>query len=163
MFDSNNTPILIEGKSLQNHIVMAFPYDKPLSDLQGKLQNYGRFIGNAVFSYGRDYGHPSGFEDEIKSALACRNIYPLYKRFSLTDGGSVLKHLCTLLWFEFERSNDYLDNKNKYESQYRYQDVNSMIELIKNHGFDYKFCSVKTARTSKEKKMKEIKNKIFKL
>jgi hypothetical protein len=30
IFDTSYTPVIIDGKSIQNYVVMAFPYDKPL-------------------------------------------------------------------------------------------------------------------------------------
>jgi len=155
MFDSNRTPVLIDGKTLQNHLVMSFPYDKPLSDLQDKLRNYARYIGNLVNSYGHTYGHTVGFEDEVKSATAYRLMETPYKRLSLSNVGGVLQHICSLLFLQYERSNDDSAKKIDYQKAFT-------LNLINDHGFSYGESSVNTARNSRKTVMLKVVNRFRK-
>jgi len=154
MFDSNrDAVVVVDGKPIQNHLVMIFPYDKPVPGLQDKLNDYARYIGNRVNTYVREYGHTSGYEDEIKNAVAYRNIAIPYTRLSLSDASSVLPHIYALLCFEYERSSDNSGNLKKQQKL-------DVYEMIKNHEIIYSIESVESVRKEKEDRMLNIMEKL---
>jgi hypothetical protein len=155
IYDSNRTPILIDGNKLQNHLVMVYPYDKPFPDLQEKLRKYGYFIGKMVRDYGTAYEHSPGYEDGVNIAIEYEKMNPPYKRVSLTNAGSVIKHICSLICLQFERSNDYTDKLKKHQTL-------EIFELIQNQGFSYSKCSVEIVRKKKKKNMLQIVNSFVK-
>lgn len=149
LFDSNRDAVVVDGKPILNHLVMMYPYDKPLPDLQEKLNDYARYIGNSVNAYIQEHGQASGYEDEIKNAVAYQNIPFPYKRLSLTDASSVLPNICSLLCFEYERSIDNADRSKKRQTL-------DVFEMIANQGFTYSSESVESVRKEKEKKMRKV-------
>ncbi len=149
LFDSNRTPVLVDGRPIQNHLVMIFPYDKPLPGAQEKLKDFARYIGNRVNVYVREYGDTEGYEKEIKEAVACKNIDLPYTRFSLVDSSSVLPQICSLLCFEYERSSENASHAKKRQSL-------DVYEMIKNHGFKFSIESVESARKDKKNKMNRV-------
>jgi hypothetical protein len=159
MFDSNRAPIIIDGKPLQNHLVMALPYDKPISDLQDNLRNYARYLGNEATSYSHTYSHIFEFEDTVNSAMEYRKLDIPYRKLALSNAGSVLQDICSLLCLQFERSS--IDKPKKYQLKKRQR--KDVHELIEGHGFKYKEETVETVRKNKEKNMLETVNRFLKL
>ena len=156
MLDSNHTQVIIDGESLQNHVVMAFPYDKPLPDLQDKVRNYTRFIGNRVYSYGKEHGHPSEYDEAVNNATKNRQEKSPYKRLTLTNAGSVIQSICSLLCLQLEQSDDYVHKAKKCHTL-------DIFELITEHEFVYKVSTVEKVRKSKENSMNNVVTKLFKL
>ena len=123
--------------------------------MQEKLRKYVHFIGTMVNNYGRTFGHSPGYEDGVNIAIAYEKMDPPYKRVSLSNAGSVIKHICTLICLQFERSNDYTDKQKKRQTL-------EIFELIQNHGFRYSMSSVEIVRKKREKNMLEIVNSFLK-
>ncbi|ASF45233.1 hypothetical protein [Methylovulum psychrotolerans] len=156
LYDSSVDSILIDGNSIQNHLVMIFPYDKPFPDLQDKLNSYASYISNRVETYGKNYGHSSEYEDEVKGVTAFINLKVPYKRLSLSDSSSILPHICALLCLRYERLIENSGRSKKRQSL-------DVYEIIKSLGIRYSIESVEKVRKYKEKNMINILKKLHNL
>jgi|GEM_PF-1653127 len=149
LFDSTTTPIVIDGKTVQNHLVMTLPYDKPLPNLANRLRNYQRYISNKIYSYAQTYGQSPEYETEVNTANLDRKIKNPYKKITVSDKGSILKHICTLLCLQYESSPEH---KNKLKKQL----LPDIMTLINNHGFSYSQDSVKKTSQVKDTEMTKV-------
>ncbi len=146
LFDTRYDPVLIDGKPLQNHCVLALPYDKPLPDFSGKMYDFQKFFAESVEVYSRVYGSTVRDENQINNITKLLMSSKPYKRICLTNVGSVLEHICTLLCLQYERTGDNADKLKKLCSM-------EVLKLINNHGFIYSIETVESKRKSKQAEM----------
>jgi hypothetical protein len=138
IFDSKRHAITIDEKQRQNCAVLAIYYDEPIVDLEDKLFAYARHLSYLAKENIEMRSRMSNVTDFENGANAYQG-WDNYKRCAITNSGSILKSICSLIILKRSRSERYQDRSNKHLCA-------DVCKLLVASGFKYSAETVNSVR-----------------
>ncbi|MDD2661964.1 MAG: hypothetical protein PHY54_20150 [Methylococcales bacterium] len=92
---------------------MAIPYDKPIFELDNKLHRYARWLAREADRHNNRINPIFNIEDKKDCTEAYRDWENPYHRLALSNAGSVLRDICSLIFFQYDRSDNYIGKLKK--------------------------------------------------
>lgn len=153
IFDSKRHEITIDEKQRQNCAVLAIHYDEPIIDLEDKLFSFARHLSSLArenIEARSRLSNVAGFENGANAYQGWDN----YKRCAITNTGSILKSICSLMILKLSRSKGY-------QERYKKRLCADVCKILVDSGFKYSEETVNSVRKCAKKNANEVADKLL--
>lgn len=152
-FDTDRYDIRIDGRALQNHVVMAIPYTEPMPDIEKATTHFGVYMLNNRLKYCR--ATRTQFSKEEGETLARirgkGNSLTRLTRVLLHDKSSVLGCLCALMTLEMQLDAEFAGMSSKARAL-------TIGEWLLKAGFEYSHESIRKSCEGMERTVEIVQN-----
>lgn len=146
-FNTHQTDVLIEKKSIQNSFVLALSYDTPTNQIDYLLKQYKQIFELLKADYVAKFK-----EEESEDSMSKNEDALAYEENFVLDNisGSILTHICALLAFELKCEKEFAEKAFKVI-------LIEVLDRIKEAGFTISDTSVENAYYNRRKTVCQIK------